>query len=85
MRAESKAGVKSMFARVGARFVRHEVVHRRFLLDDHSGCSRKFRRFIVMAHPRSGASLLTGTLRQHSQILGFGEVFSPAQITFNIQ
>jgi len=49
------------------------------------GTNQNYNKFIIIAHARSGSSMLIGALREHPQIMGFGEIFHPKEITFNIQ
>lgn len=49
------------------------------------GTNHNYNKFIIIAHARSGSSMLIGALRGHPQIMGFGEIFHPKEITFNIQ
>lgn len=47
------------------------------------GGSQDYKKFIIMCHPRSGSQMLAAMLRQHSQIISFGELFHPQKILFN--
>ncbi|MEO1508159.1 MAG: sulfotransferase, partial [Cyanobacteria bacterium J06633_23] len=50
-----------------------------------AGPSRDYTKFILIGQPRSGSSLVIGSLRKHPQVVGFGELFNRGQIVFNIK
>ncbi|MEO0433873.1 MAG: Stf0 family sulfotransferase [Cyanobacteria bacterium J06656_5] len=50
-----------------------------------AGPNRDYTKFILIGQPRSGSSLVIGSLRQHPQVVGFGELFNRGQIVFNIK
>ena len=45
-----------------------------------SGRSRNYRKFLILASPRSGSSWLVDLLRHHSALCVYGEVFNPNRI-----
>ncbi|HTQ38891.1 MAG TPA: sulfotransferase [Pirellulales bacterium] len=49
------------------------------------GPNRGYRKFILLAHQRSGSSMMVDTLAKHPQILSFGELFVPGRIDFEIE
>jgi len=49
------------------------------------GPNRGYRKFIVLAHQRSGSSMIIGSLRRHPQVVGFGELFGRLRIGFNVE
>lgn len=53
--------------------------------DTLAGPNRDYTKFILMGQPRSGSSLVIGSLRKHPQVVGFGELFNRGQIVFNIK
>lgn len=58
------------------------------LLDEpphiYQGPKRDYQKFMILAQPRTGSSMLIGTLRKHPQIMGFGEIFNHKRTIFNI-
>jgi LPS sulfotransferase NodH len=50
-----------------------------------SGPNRDYKKFIILAHQRSGSSLVISSLRRHPQVVGFGELFVSERIGFNIE
>lgn len=58
-------------------------------LDNHprkfEGHNSDYTKFIVLAHERSGSSLVIRTLRKHPQIISFGEVLNKARPGFRIE
>ncbi len=48
------------------------------------GSKRNYQKFIIFTHQRTGSSLLIGTLRDHPQIVGYGELMLPHRIGFNV-
>ena len=53
--------------------------------DTLAGPNRDYTKFILIGQPRSGSSLVIGSLRKHPQVVGFGELFNRGQIVFNIK
>jgi len=49
------------------------------------GLNRNYQKFIVFTNPRSGSSLMVGTLRKHPQIVGFGELFHGPSPGFGVE
>jgi LPS sulfotransferase NodH len=47
------------------------------------GKNEDYQKYIIMAHGRSGSSMLTNILGQHSQIINFSELFHYPKIQFN--
>src|SRR5262249_41952505 len=47
------------------------------------GTNQSYSKFIILAHQRSGSSMLIDTLRKHPRIIGMGELFIPSRIGFN--
>mgnify|MGYP003564626910 CR=1 FL=1 len=50
-----------------------------------AGPNRDYTKFIILAHQRSGSSLVISSLRKHPQVVGFGELFVSGRIGFNIE
>lgn len=48
------------------------------------GDSQNYQKFVVLAHQRSGSSMLMQTLRQHPGIVSYGELFAPRQVGLSI-
>lgn len=48
------------------------------------GPNTNYRKFIVLAHPRSGSSMVIAALRKHPNIVAFGELFVMNRIGFNM-
>ena len=46
------------------------------------GGNQDYQKYIIMSHPRSGSTMLTGILSQHSQIISFHELFHSRHIQF---
>jgi LPS sulfotransferase NodH len=49
------------------------------------GTNQNYCKFIILAHQRSGSSMLIDTLRKHPQIVGLGELFIPSRMGFNYE
>ena len=49
------------------------------------GANRRYQKFIILGHQRSGSSMVNRALKKHPQIAGFGELFIPPQIGFFIE
>ncbi len=49
------------------------------------GTNMDYTKFIVLAHARSGSSMVIGTLRKHPNVIGFGELFLSQRVVFNIK
>lgn len=50
-----------------------------------AGPNKAYTKFVLIGQPRSGSSLVIGSLRKHPQAVGFGELFNREQIVFNIK
>lgn len=46
------------------------------------GSNRSYSRFIVLAHQRSGSSMVIATLNKHAEIVAFGELFVKRRIGY---
>lgn len=51
----------------------------------YSGSNRDYQRFILIAHARSGSSMVLGALKTHPQIFSFNEIFVSGSIDFQIK
>lgn len=49
-----------------------------------AGPNRGYTRFVVVAHQRSGSSLVINTLRAHPEVISFGELFYQERTEFNV-
>jgi hypothetical protein len=47
------------------------------------GSNTGYRKFVVLAHARSGSSMVIHALQHHPQIVCFGELFVASRISFN--
>ena len=45
--------------------------------------TKDYFKYIVLSHPRSGSSLLMNCLRQHPEVISYGEIFVKKRIGFN--
>jgi LPS sulfotransferase NodH len=50
-----------------------------------AGPNRDYTKFILLAHQRSGSELVISSLREHPQVVAFGELFVFRRIGFNIE
>ena len=48
------------------------------------GSNQSYQKFILLGHQRSGSSMIIGTLREHSRVLSFGELFKEDSVGFNV-
>jgi len=51
----------------------------------YAGPNRNYLKFIILAHARSGSSLVIRSLSRHDQVVGFGELFVRERIGFNVE
>ncbi len=49
------------------------------------GENRDYQKFVVLAHQRSGSSLIIASLREHPQMVAFSELFVPESIFFRLE
>lgn len=49
---------------------------------EHRGENRDYRKFIVLAHQRSGSSLVISSLCDHPQVVAYSELFAPRRFFF---
>lgn len=49
------------------------------------GNSKNYKKYIILAHHRSGSSLIVKSLRKHPQVISFGELFNHTRIAFNVE
>jgi len=47
------------------------------------GNNKEYINYVIFANQRTGSTLLTKTLAEHSQVMGFGELFNKAIVNFN--
>lgn len=77
---------KRIFKRNHNKHDNHKVIQK--LLDSKpdylKGNSNKYEKFIVLAHHRSGSSMLISTLRKHPEAVVFGELFVPEKVGLNV-
>ena len=47
--------------------------------------NKNYLRYVIIAHQRSASSMVSSSLNQHSQVIGFSELFVPGRIGFGVE